>query len=54
MFPAEMNDLVGLPRTDGYVEVISPDGYGILVVNSDTAAQYVALGWVAFDEYQEI
>jgi hypothetical protein len=52
VFPIEMNDLVGLPRTDGYEEVVMPTG--ILVVSSDDAVKLVALGGIMFEDFLEL
>lgn len=48
-FPPEVQDLVGAARTDGYSEVKSTQGYGLLVVSADRAAELIATGnWVAY------
>lgn len=54
MWPEELNDLVGLPRTDGNTEIILPSGQGTIVVPPDQVTYYVVQGGIVFDEYTEI
>lgn len=43
---ADLIDVVGIARTDGYVEVVDPNGTGILVVTPEVGAEYEVDGWI--------
>lgn len=43
-FDPALVDIAGVSRTDGLVELLSDDGYGLLVLESAEAAIYIGMG----------